>query len=208
MQRAGKIRHGLIGIAGFVGACAGPMNGPVDPMEVARDLAAACARSVCRTEVRQLNLNAENGRFELMTDLFPYADNGTVSIFPGEAIVVEFADNRSLNNPRFLRVVDQIDIAGTPDRMTGAGDRPTMSFEFKQDPGKPKMTLQIKSTLDVFVKFDAFMWLPTPDGIRIGPTSSCPVIANGGNFETWPHPIAMLVLSNFRVQPLNSFACR
>lgn len=184
------------------------MNRPVDPMGAARDLAAACARSVCRTEVRQLNLNAENGRFELMTDLFPYADNGMVSIFPGEAIVVEFADNRSLNNPRFLKVVDQVDIAGTPDPMAAAGTRPTMSFEFKQEPGKPNMTLQIKSTVDVFVKFDAFMWLPTPDGIRTGPTSSCPVIANGGNFETWPHPIAMLVLSNFRIQPPNSFTCQ
>jgi len=51
--------------------CAGQMGTSIDPMTAARDLAAACARSPCRTEVRPLNLNAENGRFELMTDLFP-----------------------------------------------------------------------------------------------------------------------------------------
>ena len=29
-------------------------------------------------------------------------------------------------------------------------------------------------------------------------TSSCPVMAGGGAFESWPHPIPQLVVSNFR----------
>jgi hypothetical protein len=190
-----------------LGGCAGQMGASIDPMEAARDLAAACGRSPCRTEVRALKLSAENGRFELMTDLFPYADSGAVAIFPGEAFIVEFDDNRSVANPRFVRVVDSIDIAAMNSQSAGA--RPTMAFEFKQDPGKPNMTLEIKSTVDVHVKYDATMWVPTPNGMQMGHTSSCPVFANAGGIETWPHPIAMLVLTNFRVQSLEgTFACQ
>ncbi len=185
--------------------CAGQTSGSIDPMAVARDLAAACARSPCRTEVRPLNLNAESGRFELMTDLFPYVDNGAVAIFPGEAFIVEFPDNRSLGNPRFVRAVDSVDVAA----MSGAIAGLTIAFEFKQDPGKPDMMLQIKSTIDAHVKYDATMWVPTPNGMQVGHTSSCPIFAKTGGIETWPHPIAMLVLTNFRVLPLDGvIACQ
>ena len=124
-------------------------------------------------------------------------DNGAVAIFPGEAFIVEFPDNGSVGNPRFLRVVDNIDVVGMSD--TSAGARPTISFEFKQDPDKPNMTLEIKSNIDALVKYDATMWVPTPRGVQVGHTSSCPVFANAGGIETWPHPIATLVLTNFRV---------
>jgi hypothetical protein len=157
--------------------------------------------------VRQLVLSAENGRFELMTDRFPYTDNGVVTIFPGEALIVEFADNSSVDKPRFVRLVDRVDITGQPTEADSEA-RPTMAFEFRQEPDMPTMTLEIKSTVDAMVKFDATMWVPTPDGIRVGHTSSCPVFANAGGIETWPHPIAMLILTNFRVQPLSgNVAC-
>jgi len=186
--------------------CAGQMAASIDPVLAARDLAEACARSPCRTEVRPLNLNAENGRFELMTDLFPYADGGSVAIFPGEAFIVEFADTRSIGDPRFVRVVDSVDVVAK-EEVSGA--RPSIAFAFKQDPGKPDMMLEIKSTIDAMVKYDATMWVPTPSGVQVVHTSSCPIFAKTGGIETWPHPIAMLVLTNFRVLPSNGvIACQ
>ena len=186
----------------LLNSCVGPMAAEGDPMAAASDLAAACARSVCRTEVKRLTLNAENGRFEYMTDLFPYADSGTVSIFPGETIVVEFESDTAVSTPRFVKVTDHGHDAGTQEGMAVAspGAKPTISFEFRQDPDKPSMTLEVSSTLGTLVKYDALMWVPTPNGIRPARTSSCPLFAARG-FETWPHPIVMLVLTNFRVLP-------
>ena len=190
-------------------ACAGPMQtvsvGARDPVSLAR----ACARSVCRTEVKDLRLVTPDGEpVVIKTELFPYADGGRVSIFTGEAFVVDFADSRGVANPHFTQLLDRLeDTRGL--KFAAPGTRPTMSFQLRQDADGPDTMLITNSTLNAVVKFDAEIFVPTPDGVMSMHTSTCPVIAGGGANETWPYPIAMVVLSNFRVLPMNArgFTC-
>jgi hypothetical protein len=199
----------LAGAAFSIAACANPMAMKSSAPEPMVSLEQACARSVCRTEAKPMRLRTPEGTtITLMTERFPYADGGRVSIFPGETFVVEFDDARRVNQPRFVSLTDKID--DKPGiTLAPTGSKPTMSFELKQDADGPSMMLVTKSTLDAIVKFDATMYVPTGDGMRSEHTSTCPVIAGGGSFETWPFPIGMLVLSNFRVLPKDTknFTC-
>lgn len=166
---------------------------------MAGTLAEACARSVCRTDVKELRLRTlTRGTVVLMTERFPYADDGQVSVFAGEAVVVDFASSKMISDPHFVRVVDRIDeTRGRPRR----GGRPTLSFQLNQDPDKPSMKLLIKSTLNVPIKFDANIFVPTVGGTKWTQSFTCPVDAGSSGTETWPYPIGMVVLTNFRIQP-------
>ena len=160
-----------------------------------------CARSACRMEVKSLRLQTpEGGTVVLMTERSPYADGGRVSIFPGEAFSVEFADMRSVNQPRFGKLLDRLDeTRGVT--FAKPGENPALSFQLRQDSDGPSMILTTKSTLDAMVKYDATMYVPSANGMREEHTSTCPVIAGGSALEMWPFPIRMVVLSNFRVIP-------
>jgi hypothetical protein len=193
----------------FLSACVGTMETQIDPMTRARELAEACARSVCRTELKPIRLrDNEGGEFEYPTEPFPYADGGNVSLFAGEAILLDFAaDGSTVNDPHFVRVIEGVDTANV--RGYGAAtanaakadpnERHTMSLEFKQEDGKPDMTLLVHSDLTFTVKFDALIWLPTRNGVQVTRTSMCPVFAGTGGYEFWPQPIIMIALTNFRV---------
>jgi hypothetical protein len=186
------------------------METQFDPTRRAQDLAQACARSVCRTEAKRIRLrDTDGGEYEYPTELFPYADGGSVSLFAGEAIELDFAaDGSTVKDPRFVRVIDRVDTAnirgyGGPTMNTAQPADPkkrqTMSLEFKQEEGKPDMTLVLRSDLGFTVKFDALIWIPTGNGVRVTRTSMCPLFAGIGGFEVWPQPIIMIALVNFRV---------
>ena len=193
----------------LLSACTGTMETRIDPMTRARDLAEACGRSVCRTELKPIRLrDLEGGEFEYPTEPFPYADGGNVSLFAGEAILLDFAaDGSTVKDPHFVRLIDKVDTAGV--RGYGAAtanagkaapnERHTMSLEFRQESGKPDMTLLLRSDLNFTVKFDALIWLPTRNGVQVTRTSMCPVLAGTAGFEFWPQPIIMIALTNFRV---------
>jgi len=167
----------------------------------AHELAEACARSACRTESRELRLKSSaGGEWGIKTQLFPYTDKGQILLYAGETIEVEFAaDGKAMDKPRFLRVVapggGQNDPVPSPDPNVTA----TMTLELKQMENKPDMTLIIRSTLGFMIKYDAYMFVPTKDGMRSIYTSSCPIIPRGSAYETWPQEIAMLALTDFRV---------
>jgi hypothetical protein len=174
-------------------------SGPAPEPEVT--LEQACARSICRTETKEMQLRTEDGGTLLVkTDLYPYADGGKVSIFSGETFTVEFPDSDTVGEPRFTKLEDRLDesrgLSFAP-----PGTRPTLTLELKQDEDGAGMRLVAKSTLGRIVKFDATMYVPTANGLQSGHTSTCPVIAGGGAYEMWPHPISMLLLTNFRVLP-------
>lgn len=166
-----------------------------------KELAEACARSTCRTESKELRLKSTTGgEWGIKTQLFPYADNGQIVLYPGETIAVEFsADGKAMDKPHFLRLIDPAAPMTSSPSNPSAPDRAIMTFEFKQTDGKPDMMLSIKSTLGFVIKYDAHMFVPTKNGTQSIYTSSCPIIAKGGAFETWPQEIAMIVLHDFRV---------
>jgi hypothetical protein len=63
------------------------------------------------------------------------------------------------------------------------------------------MVLEIVSTLPVTVKYDAVIFVATPNGIQPDRSSSCPVFSGTAGVEKWPVPLTMIALSNFRVIP-------
>jgi hypothetical protein len=188
------------------------METRLDPRTRAEDLAKACARSVCRTEAKPIRLrDVDGGEFEYPTELFPYADDGSVTVFAGEAIVLDFAaDGSTAKDPHFVHVIDRVDTSNIRgSRRTGTDttpaidpkERQTMALEFKQEPGKPGMTLRLRSDLDFTLKFDALIWIPTRNGVQVTRTSMCPLLAGLAGYELWPHPIVMIALMNFHTLP-------
>jgi hypothetical protein len=169
----------------------------------AKALAEACARSTCRSESREIRLRSTTGgEWGLTTQLFPYVDDGQIILYPGETIEVEFAaDGKAMDKPRFARVVGSSAVVPPKEGVA------VFSFELKQLDGKPDMMLTIKSTLGFPVKYDAHMFTFGKDGPQSAYTSSCPIIARGAAFETWPHEIGMIVLTDFRVVSQDRFVC-
>jgi hypothetical protein len=57
----------------------------------------------------------------------------------------------------------------------------------------------------MMIKYDAFMYVPATGTVSGNGTSSCPVMpalspAQGfSTFESWPHPIALLLIGRIRV---------
>jgi hypothetical protein len=171
-----------------------------------------CAKLACRTESRELRLQTKDGVAVMKTELLPYADAGAVVLYPGDAIEVDFAaDGKAMGEPHFSRTVDRLDDPKSgPDGKPGptaprSDSRSNFWLEF-QDNGTGMM-LKLKSDLGFRVKYHAVMLVPERDGLRSFDTSSCPVIPYGSAYESWPHAIAMIVLTDFHVVASNDSAC-
>ena len=59
--------------------------------------------------------------------------------------------------------------------------------------------LKIQNPLSAPLKYQARMRLPGESDLRT--TTSCPIRPGGSVFESWPHDIDELVLSDFRLLP-------
>lgn len=208
------IRSGLI-----LALCAwvsGPLKAADASPEVeaarAKGLAEACARSTCRTQTRELQFKLDGGTLSMQTELLPYADEGNILLYPGDTIEFDFAaDGKSMDAPHFSRLVDHLEDpklgnGALVSAIPRADSRANFSFQFAQN--GTGMTLKVKSDIGYHVKYDAIMFVPEKDGLKQSYTSSCPVIPFGSAYETWPHPIAMIVLTGFRVVADGDFTCK
>ncbi len=104
-----------------------------------------------------------------------------LSIFPGEQVYVEVAveNNMIVGTKKVNNIID-------PNR--------TMTFNFmKADNGK-SMMLSVKNPLTSSVKYHIDM---VDYRGRLHNTSSCPVMAGLSVFESWPHPIPEIRITNF-----------
>jgi hypothetical protein len=178
----------------------------------AKGLAEACARSTCRTQTRELQFKLDGGTLSMQTELLPYADEGNILLYPGDTIEFDFAaDGKSMDAPHFSRLVDHLEDpklgnGALVSAIPRADSRANFSFQFAQN--GTGMTLKVKSDIGYHVKYDAIMFVPEKDGLKQSYTSSCPVIPFGSAYETWPHPIAMIVLTGFRVVADGDFTCK
>jgi hypothetical protein len=144
------------------------------------------------------------------TELLPYADEDAVVLYPGETIEVDFpADDKALE-PHFGMTVDHVDgpkvvggkrVASAP----RSDSRVNFWFDFQQTASG--MVLKLKSDIGYDVRYHAVMLVPEKDGLRRLGTSSCPVISYGAVTESWPHQIAMIVLSDFHRITDNDLSC-
>lgn len=204
----------------IVAACLWPATGMVDvsPAPAAPPaidaLTAACAKMTCRTAERRLQLLTKDGAIaKVMTAKAPYVDEkGNVSLYADEAIEISFADRNDLAHPLFVRVLDKIDLQGLkgyqpdsppPDPATDA----ILSLELRQEVAKPNMALTLRNETGVAIKYDVTMYVPTPQGMKPAHTSTCPLLPGTVGDESWPHPIALIVLSNFRRANSGQMVC-
>jgi hypothetical protein len=116
-----------------------------------------------------------------------------------------------MDAPHFSRLVDRLE---DPKLGNGAlvsssprlDSRANFSLQFTQN--GTSTTLRVKSDIGYQVKYDVIMFVPEKDGLKQSYTSSCPVIPYGSAYETWPYPIAMIVLAGFRVVANGDSTCK
>jgi hypothetical protein len=160
----------------------------------ARDLATICARTACRAAVTEFRLtDADGGTFILNTGLLPYVDEGRVNLFAGETLALGFDGT----TPRYRSATGRFE-RGAPGGI---------ALHLEQQ-GRPDMVLSIESARDMALAFDATLFIPTPNGMAQRRLTNCVAAANSLTRETWPYPVAMVVLSNFRDANAAASGCR
>ncbi|MBV8978044.1 MAG: hypothetical protein JO261_10285 [Alphaproteobacteria bacterium] len=147
----------------------------------------------------------------LAADAGSVAADGTVTIRPGEAFEIAFADGDDLSHPKFSRVLDHLDqnVVGwhkpDPNAPSPSGPR-LMSFEFQNEGASLK--LLVRNDTGVAIKYDATMVAQMPDGKLVSShTSVCPSFPGMLGNELWAQPIVMLKLSKFQRATEDSFVC-
>lgn len=121
--------------------------------------------------------------YEERFDHIPYVKDGSIYIFPGE----NFGANAQIDG-------EKITSLGYVKNPAKADVRLNLT---EQGGGKGvMMLLVIESKLKQTLYLDAAMQVPNRKGEYR--TSILPVLAGKGGFESWPHPISLLILRNLR----------
>lgn len=131
----------------------------------------------------KLHIDKEN-YYEESYSKIPYVHNGDIYLFAGESFGVDadIKDNKIVS----------LKYQGDPQKSD-------MALRFTQEineDGSQMMILRIESRLKQKLYLDAKMTIPGKKGIY--KTNILPVDPGLSNYESWPHPIAQLVLTNLR----------
>lgn len=168
---------------------AGCQTNPIQPSnnvnqvddKVELTLEQACVKYKCRENFR-IHFKTESQVVDQTVELFwPRIFDNSISIMPGESFFVEadLVDNRLVN----LREVPEIK---HPEK--------TITLSFTQSGPGLGMILSLKNPFDdVALKFNMDMVDFEGNPHR---TSSCPALANASIYESWPHVIPELIISN------------
>lgn len=178
-------------------------NGPAAD-DRAKAIAAMCEKVLCRKTQHDITLRLPDGTSNTaQTQPFPYiAPDGTLLLYAGETITVGFNKaGDTLGSPVLLKVADA---SGPVDIGTAPVVDMTLTFQLKQDEGRPSTKLFVTNTIAVRFKYDAQIFVPTANGTKTGRTSTCPVLMPQGaqpnftSFENWDYPVGMMVITNIR----------
>jgi hypothetical protein len=163
-----------------------------------------CQTMVCRRPGTSSLRLPDGQRIGLPAPPAPYFTGSVLSLIPGETIVLGFRRTpQGLGAPMLLQVSDAAGAVeiGAPAEMPV---EMTLSFSLAQQEGKPDMMLTVVNKTDAMIKYDVHMYVPSADGVRNSGTSSCPLmpaVSKGQGFsvfESWPHPIALLLIGRIR----------
>jgi hypothetical protein len=120
---------------------------------------------------------------KLHFDAVPYVKDGSIYIFPGEKFGVNAqVDGNGIASLSYVKDVAKADIR--------------LEFTERKGGNGVMMLLVIENKLKQTLYLDAGMQVPTRKGAY--KTSILPVIGGKGGFESWPHPISLLILRNLR----------
>lgn len=132
-----------------------------------------CEKAMCQYDVRVTLKHKDGSVYDQTFDAMPVVQDEGVMVIAGQTIYFEAdIENNYLTN---LKLVDKI-----------TNPKKTVSANFEQmDDGG--MMLSLKNPFDKHLRVK--MGIMPLDREELYATSSCPVIANGGSFESWPYPI-------------------
>lgn len=118
------------------------------------------------------------------------SQDGIITIEPKDKVYAEV----TVTNGRIAEVT-QIESILSPEK--------TITFEFSET--KHGTMLSVQNPFDQPIKYSINM---VDYSGNFHKTSSCPVMAGGGAFESWPHPIPQIVISDFRfLEDGQGFTC-
>lgn len=172
----------MIGCLGmmFVVAAVG-QEAASSPAGDQQPVADMCRDTVCQYNVRVQLKRKDGAVFDRTFEVMPgVVQPSYLAILAGQSLHIE-ADRVGDRLTNF-RVVESV-----------VHPEKTLAVTFQQsDDGG--MLLKLSNPFDQALKFN--MGMMSLDSDRLVKTSSCPVIAGGSSFESWPQPLFQVVLAN------------
>jgi hypothetical protein len=171
----------VLGLSAAAHATEEPVRADTADEDARREM---CQQTACQHNVRIVLKQRDGSTFDRTFDVLPGAVQpfGLV-VLAGQSLKVE-AD---LEGDRLthLRLVEQV-----------AHPEKTLVVELEQL-ASGGMMLTVNNPFKRMLKFD--MGMMPLDKEDLFKTSSCPVMAAGSGFESWPYPIFQIVLGNGRL---------
>lgn len=140
-----------------------------------------CKSNECRKN-KHVKFKTDNGVIDQVLPLYwPATQKNKISILPGDKLLIEaeVINGNSLGN---FKLVNEIK---NPDK--------TLQFSFTQRDSSIGMMLSVKNPFSFNIKYHLNM---IDFSGKPHQTSSCPVRAEISVFESWPHPIPELILTD------------
>lgn len=142
-----------------------------------------CKTAPCRIN-KHVKLNTPNGLIDQVLPMYwPAAFYDRISILPGDELLIEaeVLDGNRIGN---FRLVSE-----------NKNPSKTIRIAFTQMDSNHGMMLSVKNPFSSTIKYHLKMMDFSSQPHQ---TSSCPVRARGSVYESWPHPIPELILSDMR----------
>ena len=152
-----------------------------------------CELNSCRKN-KHVKFKTDNGLIDQVLPLYwPAAQGNQISILPGDELLIE----AEVLEGDFVGNFKQVSEVKNPEK--------TIRLSFTQMDTSVGMMLSVKNPFPFHIKYHLNMIDFSGNPHQ---TSSCPVRANISVFESWPHPIPELILSDMHIQSeSDSMAC-
>jgi hypothetical protein len=198
----------------------------------APDIDKICANTACRTGGYEAVVGVDADHFTMIPVTHsPYIlDDGSILIFPGESIAVQFSmDGDKLGPPisakRYAPHLPALIVksGGAPEINADDAALPLINGKTPADEvsslppntllvsygqfkprGQAGMNLTVESNLAVTIKLDAIVAEISSGAYHQHYTSTCPIMPKLAGYEMWPNALGPIILRNFRVQPTDT----
>jgi len=151
-----------------------------------------CSHNPCRKNIKVKFRTKKREIDTLIPEYWPAVYRDTISILPGEKIYIEVVMDSGV-----FKNFTQVKAVENPEK--------TITLSFDQMDDDVAMMLQVNNPFQEVMKYNINMM---DFAGKLHKTSSCPVRPGFSVFESWPHAIPELRLSNFLVlKQSESMAC-
>jgi hypothetical protein len=170
-------------------AAASESTAPASQVDAEKEM---CKKVGCVFDVRVVLRKADGTTFDKTYPTLPVAQPNGVSVYAGQTVLFE-ADEVGDRLSNF----HQVSSVEKPEK--------TLSASLTQA-SDGTMNLVVRNPFKRHIKIS--MGMMPLDRTDLVPTSSCPVVAAGSDFEMWPYPIFQIWLGEMRLfDDLNHVSC-